>query len=149
MKYLRFDLKRSRSKRLQCDKFALVLEVWQMFIDNCFLCSRPGENLTADLQLFPSEARCRFTQYMAYIPDKFVIKFWMLVDNDTKYLCNAFLFLGKDELRSADKSLPESVVMRLMSPYLNMGRNVTRDNFFTSASLAQTLRAKDRALLEE
>jgi hypothetical protein len=86
---------------------------------------------------------------MAYIPDKFVIKFWMLVDNDTKYLCNSFPYLGKDELRSANKSLPESVVMQLMSPYLNKARNVKRVNFFTSASLAQTLKAKDRGLLEQ
>jgi len=52
--------------------------------------------------------------------------------------------LGNNELRSANESLPESVVMRLMSPYLNKGRNVTTDYFFTSACLART-----RALLEE
>ena len=96
--------------------------------------------------MFPSKAKCRFTQYMANNPDKFGIKFWMLVDNDTKYLCNAFPYLGKDELRSADESLPESVVMWLMSPYLNKGRNVTTDNFFTSASFARTLKAKDTSI---
>jgi hypothetical protein len=89
MKYLRFDLKITRSQCLPSDKFALASEVWQRFIDTCFLCYRPGENLTADEQLFPSKARCRFTQYMANKPDKFGIKFWMLED-DTKYLCNAF-----------------------------------------------------------
>ena len=57
----------------------------------------------------------------------------MLVDDDTEYLCNAFPYLGKDELRSVNESFPESVVMRLMSPYLNKGRNVTTDNFFTFA----------------
>jgi hypothetical protein len=80
---------------LQSDKFALASEVWQRFIDNCFLCYRLGENLTADEQLFPSKAKCRFTEYMANKPDKFGIKFWMLVDNDIKYLCNAFPYLGK------------------------------------------------------
>jgi len=73
----------------------------------------------------------------------------MLVDNDKKYLCNAFPYLGKDELRSGNESLPDSVVMRLMSPYLNKGRNVTTDNFFTFASLARTLKANDRELLEK
>jgi hypothetical protein len=72
----------------------------------------------------------------------------MLVD-DTKYLCNTFAYLGKDQLHSANESLPDSVVMRLMSPYLNKGRNVTTDNFFTSASLARTLKQKIRALLEQ
>jgi len=82
---------------LQSDKFALASEVWQKFTDNRFLCYRPGQNLTADEQLFPSKSRCRFTQYMANKPDKFGIKFWMLVDNDTKYLYNAFPYLGKDQ----------------------------------------------------
>jgi hypothetical protein len=80
-------------------------------------------------------------------PDKYGIKFWMLVDNDTKYLCNAFPYLEKDELRSANESLSESVVMRLMSPYLNKGRNVTTDKFFTSASFARTLKAKDTSIV--
>jgi hypothetical protein len=84
---------------------------------------------------------------MAKKPDKFGIKFWMLVDNDTKYLCNALPYLGKDELLSANKSLPENVVMRLMSPYLNKGRNVTTDNFFTTASLARTIQAKDTSIV--
>jgi hypothetical protein len=84
MRYLIFDLKRTRSQRLQSDKFALASEVWQRLIDNCFLCYRTGENLTADEQLFLSKARCRFTQHMANKPDKFGIKFWMLADNDTK-----------------------------------------------------------------
>ena len=79
-------------------------------------------------------------------PDKFGIKFWMLVDNDTKYLCNAFPYLGKDELRSANESLPESVVMRLMSPYLNKGRNVTADKLFTFASFVWTLKANETSI---
>ena len=83
---------------------------------------------------------------MANKPDKCGIKFWMLVDNDTKYLCNAFPYLGKDELRSANESLPESVVMRL-SPNLKKGRNVTTDNFFTSASLARALKANDTSIV--
>jgi hypothetical protein len=79
---------------------------------------------------------------MANKPDKFGIKFWMLED-DTKYLCNAFPYLEKDELRSANESLPEGIVIRLMSPYLNKGRNVTTDRLFTTASHARTLKAKD------
>ena len=79
MRSLIFDLKRTRYQRLQSDKFALASEVWQSFIDNCILCYRPGENLTVDEQLFPSKARCRFTQDMANKLDKFGIKFRILV----------------------------------------------------------------------
>ena len=55
--------------------------------------------------------------------------------------------MGKDELRSANESFPESIVMQLMSPYLNKGRNVRTDNFFTSTSLARTLKAKDTSIV--
>ena len=78
---------------------------------------------------------------------KIGIKFWMLIDDVTNYLCNAFPYLGKDELLSANESLPESVAIRLMSPYLNKGRNVTTDKFFTSPSLARTLKANDISIV--
>ena len=35
---------------------------------------------------------------MASKPDKFGIKFWCLADTESKYLCNAFPYLGKDPL---------------------------------------------------
>ena len=38
--------------------------------------------------------------------------------------------------------------MRVMSPYLKKGRNVTTDNFFTSSSLARKLKAKDTSIVE-
>ena len=74
-------------------------------------------------------------------------KIWMLVDNNTKCLCNAFLYLGKDKLRSANESLPERIVMRLMSPYLNTGRNVTTTSLHPQALLGHS-KQKIRALLE-
>jgi len=37
--------------------------------------------------------------------------------------------------------------MRVMSPYLKKGRNVTTDNFFTSANLARTLKANDTSIV--
>ena len=51
------------------------------------------------------------------------------------------------ELHFANESLPESVVMQLMSAYLNKRRNVTTDNFFTSASLGRTLKANDTSIV--
>jgi len=37
--------------------------------------------------------------------------------------------------------------MRLMLPYLKNGRNVTTDKFFTSTSLARTLKANDTSIV--
>ena len=75
MRYLRFDKKESRRAHLSSDKFALMSHVWGSFVNNCVACYKPGLNITVDEQLFPTKARCRFTQYMANKPDKFGIKF--------------------------------------------------------------------------
>ena len=60
----------------------------------------------------------------------------MLVDVNSKFTCNAFPYLGRDKSRNENESLPESVGMHLLSPYLNGGRNVMADNYFSSLSLA-------------
>ena len=66
---------------------------------------------------------------------------------ETKYLRNGFPYLGKDELRPAEDSLPTSVVMRLIDGFYNQGYNVTTDNFFTSLALTKKLLAKKTSLV--
>lgn len=147
LRFLRFDMKSTRAVRLQSNKFALAAEIWDEFISNCILCYIPGPNLTADEQLFPSKARCPFTQYIANKPDKFGIKFWLLADVDSKYMCNGFPYLGKDVMRPGDVRISEHVVMKLAEPFLKKGRNITTDNFFTSVSLAEKLKSADTSLV--
>ena len=76
LRFLRFDVKSNRSNRLQTDKFGLFSEVWTHFTDNCCALYKPGAFITVDEQLFPSKARCHFTQYKASKPDKFGQKYW-------------------------------------------------------------------------
>ena len=120
LKYIRFDMRESRSHRLQNDKFALISTVWNRFMDNNKACYKPGENITIDEQLFPTKARCPFTQYIANKPDKFGIKFWLAVDVDSKFILNGYLFTGRDDLRNAGVSVSEQVVLRLMEPFYGM-----------------------------
>ncbi|XP_071746952.1 piggyBac transposable element-derived protein 4-like [Lepeophtheirus salmonis] len=150
LRYIRFDIRSTRSQRLQNDKFALISMVWDRFVENCKSSYRPGENITNitfDEQLFPTKARYPFTQYMAKKPDKFDIKFWLAVDASSKYLVNGFSYLGKDSQRPANKFLSEYIVMKLMEPYLDKGRNVTTNNFFTSLSLANELQKNRTTIL--
>lgn len=100
MRYLRFDDKDTRPARKEQDKFAAMTDVWDRFIENCKICYVPGVNITVDEQLFPTKARCGFTQYMANKPDKFGIKFWIAADLETKYLLNGFPYLGKGPRRT-------------------------------------------------
>lgn len=147
LRYIRFDKRNQRSQRLQTDKFALVSAVWDKFIENSQNCFKPGASITVDEQLFPTKARCRFTQYMPNKPHKFGIKFWLASDVETKYVVNGFPYLGKDETRNASTPLSEFVVMKLLEPYTMEGRTVTTDNFFTSIPLALKLRSKNTSLL--
>ena len=134
MKFLKFDVRASRRERLKNDKFALMSDVWQMFVNNSKNCYIPNCNLTVDEQLLATKARCQFTQYMPNKPGKFSIKNWILSDYKSKYMLNAFLYLGKDETRPSNAPLGEYVVMRLAEPYFGKGYNITCDNYFTSVS---------------
>ena len=69
MKHLRFDDFLSRRQRRQTDKFCLISEVWNCFIENCKKCYIPSFDLTIDEQLLPCKTRCPFTQYMTNNPD--------------------------------------------------------------------------------
>ena len=139
LQLIRFDDKATRRRRLPHDKFALCSDVFYKFIHNAQLCYTPHPYLTVDEQLFPTKVRCRFIQYMANKPDKFGIKFWLIVDNSSKYLLNGFPYLGKDEARPIDMQPPEHVVHKLVEPWMNLGYNIMCNNFFTSKRLSDFL----------
>jgi hypothetical protein len=139
-KNIRFDARSTRSERLMSDKFALMSWILDRLVENSQKCYIPEECLTIDEQLFPTKARCRFTQYMPNKPDKFGIKFWILCEVRSKYCLCIIPYLGKDEGRV--DCLGTHVVMKLMTPYFGLGYTVTTDNFFTSPDLAQKLLAK-------
>ena len=142
-KHLRFDDFFSRRQRKEIDKFCLISEVWNCFIENCKKCYVPNCDLTIDEQLFPCKTRCPFIQYMANKPEKFGIKFWLLTDAQSKYLCNGKPYLGRDPSRSRCSDLPGDVCLALLQPYYKKGYNVTTDNYFTSLKLAEELKQKE------
>jgi hypothetical protein len=144
-KYIRFDTRSTRSERLKNDKFCLMSFVLTRFVANSQRSYIPEESLTIDEQLFPTKARCRFTQYIPNKPDKFGIKFWVLADLKTKYCLNIMPYLGKDETRVS--GLGSHVVMSLMEPYFGRGYNVTTDNFFTGLDLARKLQQKKTSIV--
>ncbi|XP_038828721.1 piggyBac transposable element-derived protein 4-like [Salvelinus namaycush] len=142
MRYLRFDARETRRMHLETDKFALVSEVWDAFLQNCVSSYKPGVKITVEVQWFPSKAKCTFTQYIPYKQDKWGMKLLLAADIDSKYVLNVFPYLGKGE-----SQLPENVVMRLVEPYLGEGRNVNTDEIFTSLPLANKLIDKNTSLV--
>ena len=149
LRILRFDVKSNRSHRLQTDKFALFSEVWTHFTDNCCALYKPGAFITVDEQLFPSKAKCPFTQYLASKPDKFGQTYRLVVDKESKYVINGFHNVGKDEMRSSTERVSDRVVMQLMRPYLCKKRNVTTDSYFTSVKLSNQLKESKQVFWEQ
>ena len=147
MKFLRFDMKNERRRNLLNDKFALASQLWNPFVENCQKAFVPHHNVTIDEQLLPCKARCKFIQYMANKPDKFGLKFWLAVDVEHKYMFNGFPYLGKDETRPGNVSVPTDVVLKLIHPFSKKGYNVTCDNFFISLDLARQLAQKQCSIV--
>lgn len=142
MKFLRFDDKTTRSNRVANDKFCMIRELWDRFIKNSQACYTPDKHLTVDEQLLATKNRCSFIQYIPLKPDKFGIKFWILVEVTSKYILNGFPYLGKDTDRPVSQLQGEYVVLKLIEPYVNKGHCVTADNFFTTLRLVEDLLKK-------
>lgn len=62
-------------------------------------------------------------------------------------MVNGAPYLCKDETRRPAQRLGDSVVLKMVEPYLGKGRNITTDNFFTSLELAKALQAKKTSLV--
>ena len=56
-------------------------------------------------------------------------------------------YLGRCEIRPASIPLSEFVVMKLVEPFTNCRKNITTNNFFTTASLAAKLLANGTSLV--
>ena len=148
MKHLRFDNFFSRRQRRETDKFCLISEVWNCFIENCKKCYVPNCDLTIHEQLFHAKPGVLlYNTYMANKPDKFGIKFWLLAVAQSKYLRNGKSYLGRDPSRSRCSDLPGDVCLTLLQPYYKKGYNVTTDNYFTSLKLAEELKQKKTTIL--
>ncbi|KAJ8271033.1 hypothetical protein GJAV_G00122010 [Gymnothorax javanicus] len=146
MRFLCFDRKETRRCRLTADRFAPLREVWDMFVSNSIACFRPGPNITVNEQLFPTKARCPFSRYMPKRPDRFGIKFWLASDAYSKYMLNGFPYLENDDCRSAMQRLEENVVLKLVEPFVDNGRNFIV-NYITSHSLTNMPLSKDTSLV--
>lgn len=148
LRFIRFDLREERRRRLETDRFALVSQIWNIFIENCRIAYNANTTLTVDEQLLPCKCRCPFIQYISNKPDKFGIKFWLLVDANSKYLLNGFPYLGRENIDdNLNASVPSRVVLKLAEPFQNSGHHIAMDNYFTSLDLAQRLQAQGFSLL--
>ncbi|XGW11223.1 hypothetical protein V3C99_012597, partial [Haemonchus contortus] len=88
----------------------------------------PGKNVCIDESMIPFRGRVIFRQYIRGKRHKFGIKVYKLCCAGG-YTCKFIVYAGKQRDRTCPSS--QQAVLDLVAPYLNEGRTVTADNFYT------------------
>ena len=142
LRFCRFDDLLTRDERMKEDKLAPIRELWTMLLAQLEQCYSPGGSLTVDEQLISTRGRCKFRQYMPSKPGKYGIKVFWCCDSHTAYPLKGEVYVGRQPRTAAtatDKNRIKNLVKRLVHPWINTGRTITTDNYFTSAELAEDL----------
>ncbi|XP_039478046.1 piggyBac transposable element-derived protein 4-like [Oreochromis aureus] len=144
---LRFDDRETRQARQGeggeggggYDKLAPIRAVWDEWCTRLPAMYRPGPEVTVDERLVPFRGRCPFRQYMPSKPARYGIKIWVACDARSSYAWKMQVYTGKPDKRGPpEKHLATRVVVDLTEG-LELGRNVTCDNFLTSCDLTDRL----------
>ena len=123
------------------DKVRLVLE---HLIPKFQASYHPGRNIAVDETMVGFRGRFAAKQYMPKKPVKWGVKAFTMADSSSGYILNILVYTGQETLQGARRELshlpqPAQVVMHLVDPYLDSGRHVFTDRYYTSIPLAQAL----------
>jgi hypothetical protein len=101
--------------------------------------------------LIEFHGRVSFLQYIPSKPGKFGLKLYWIAETDTAIPLKCLLNIGKntisDQLREKHGGHVPALVMDLIQPFLDGGRNLTTDNYFTSVKLAMKLNERRTTLV--
>lgn len=127
------------------DRLHKIQDIFTMmearFAANCV----PGEVLVVDESMVPFRGRLLFRQYIPSKRHKYGLKMFKLCDT-TGYTFRMLLYSGKN-FQDVSQGLGEKVVMELCDKYLDAGRTVVTDNYYTSVPLAIKLLDRNTHLL--
>lgn len=116
----------------------LLNTLLKKFQEACY----PDEVLSLDESLLLFRGRLSFRQYIKGKAAKYGIKFFELCSTDG-YVFNIEIYKGQQETMEALSKI-DSLVLRLMSPYLNTGHHLIMDNYYNSVGLSDLLLRKHK-----
>ena len=107
----------------------------------------PGQEVAVDETMVKFRGRFGGKQYMPKKPTKWGIKCFSLADSSNGYVLNVLPYTGRETLedaRSEYEAQPQAarVVLHLVDPYLDQGRHVFTDRYYSSIPLAHALHAR-------
>lgn len=123
------------------DRLAKVRDLTNLMNSKFARMRTPGEDIVIDETMVPFRGRLSFRQYLPGKSHKYGIKLFKLCGTDG-YTYNLRVYAGKNENIDNTKRHSNSVVLDLLKEYLNEGRTLTVDNFYTNLDLAEELLSK-------
>uniref|UniRef100_A0A672ZK29 PiggyBac transposable element-derived protein domain-containing protein n=1 Tax=Sphaeramia orbicularis TaxID=375764 RepID=A0A672ZK29_9TELE len=129
----------------QFDRLFKIKPLYGEIVNACNSLFQPHQDISIDERMVASKARRGFRQYMKDKPTKFGYKLFVLVDSQTGYTFNFFIYQGKDQTSVKQRGqkqdgLSITSVMDLMKfELLGKGYHLYVDNFYTSPLLFNKL----------
>lgn len=129
-----------------------VSQLLDMLERNFVAAKIPGEKLVVDESMIPWRGRLIFRQYNPGKSHKYGVKLYKLCDPHG-YTYTSSIYCGKSDMATSrgrpTPGVPHStkIVLDLAEPYLDKGRTVVTDNFYTSILLANELMNRQTHLL--
>ena len=119
------------------DKLHKVKELANMLQHKFQTAKKPGVDIVIDETMVPFRGRLSFRQYIPGKASKYGVKVFKLCDKNG-YTFSFSIYAGKTDAESG-LGLASDVVLKLTQPYLDAGRTLATDNYYTSVPLARAL----------
>lgn len=120
-------------KTNRLNKLGTIVEDVMVNSNNCMA---PQDTLCIDESMIPFTGRLFFKQYLKNKRHKYGIKLFKLC-MPPNYTTNMKVYAGKEA--TPETSVSSIVVMEMIDPYLDFGRTVIIDNWYSSVELAEQL----------
>jgi len=111
---------------------------------NSNMCMKPGKSFCIDESLIKFMGRLSFKQYIKNKRNKFGIKLFKLCIHPY-YTLAVKVYCGKEA--APDFNVGSKIVQELSEPFLNFGRTLVVDNWYTSVELAELLNRQQTHLV--
>lgn len=127
----------SKMQKQSIDRLHKIAPLLTLLLHNFQNVRKPNEILSLDESLLLFRGRLSFRQYIKGKKAKYGIKFFELCSSDG-YVYNIEIYKGKQDIIETASKI-DSLVLRLMAPYLNQGHHLIMDNYYNSVTLSQLL----------
>jgi len=118
------------------DRIYKVRGLIERLVKNYQSVMEPGEYMAIDESMVPFRGRLKFRQYIPGKAHKYGSKLFKICEVNG-YTHDVNVYAGKNQVNGKD--LACRVVLELSNPFLNAGRTIVTDNFYTSLPLANEL----------